>query len=213
MWSAGLVRPQRKNRHHWLFATRKLVDPRWEAPLNGKLSLSVETTSPGNTVSIQVRVDSWRGYTKRKATTWSTLSKLSQAGQQTIDLSVSDFRDENGQVLKSWFGITELIIQPGNKAKVKSSANISNWKGSVPKLKGYLGKAVNLFKRLRPTALVTPHSFLPSEWFRPSSYCWRRHIWPGLCEYSQEAGRPFLLLRSLMRLVVVLPLTIMRGSS
>ena len=90
----------KKNRHHWLFATRKLVDPRWEAPLNGKLSLSVETTSPGNTVSIQVRVDSWRGYTKRKATTWSALSKLSQAGQQTIDLSVSDFRDENGQVLK-----------------------------------------------------------------------------------------------------------------
>jgi len=143
----------KKNRHHWLFATRKLVDPRWEAPLNGKLSLSVETTSPGNTVLIQVRVDSWRGYTKRKATTWSALSNLSQAGQQTIDLSVSDFRDENGQVLKSWFGITELIIQPGNKAKVKSSANISNWKGSVLKLKRLSWKGGEFVQ--------TPKAYLP----------------------------------------------------
>ena len=40
-----------RNPHHWLISTRKLVDPRWEAPRGAALSLEIETTHANNILS------------------------------------------------------------------------------------------------------------------------------------------------------------------
>jgi dienelactone hydrolase len=40
------------NQHHWLLSTRKLADPRWEAPRDAKLSFEIEPTEAGNTRAV-----------------------------------------------------------------------------------------------------------------------------------------------------------------
>ena len=120
------------NRHHWLISTRKLADPRWEAPRDAKLSMEIESTEPGNTLAVQLKTDSWRSYSGRKAETWTALVQLSKKGRHRIELSASSFKNPSGKTLEDWYGITELIFQAGQKSEHASSKDIGPWSGDVP---------------------------------------------------------------------------------
>ena len=120
------------NRVHWLISTRKLTDPRWEAPIGGKLALEIETSSAGDTLAIELKTDTWRNYSSRRADTWTSLIALHRAGRQKVVLEAKDFTNADGETLDDWVGITELIFQPAAKSDAESARSLSNWKGNVP---------------------------------------------------------------------------------
>ena len=120
------------SRHHWFISTRKLADPRWEAPHGAKLSFEIEPTEAGNALAVELKTDSWRGYSGRTLDTWLALVPLSKAGRQRIELDVSAFTNPSGKTLGDWYGITELIFQSGAKSK-HAPEKLAPWKGDVPR--------------------------------------------------------------------------------
>ena len=120
------------NRHHWLFATRKLADPRWEAPRNARLAFSIETSLPGNTLAVRLQTDFWRSYTGRRRETWTALVPVPRQGVSTVALACADFKNEAGKPLPDWFGITELLLLPADKTKLPSAKDFQLWRGAVP---------------------------------------------------------------------------------
>lgn len=120
------------NRHHWLISTRKLTDPRWEAPRGAKLSFEIETTEAANTLAVELKTDSWRGYSGRRADTWTVLVPLSKAGRQRVVLAANAFTNPSGKTLGDWYGITELIFQPAAKSQQTSTSDVAPWSGEVP---------------------------------------------------------------------------------
>ena len=120
------------NQHHWFVSTRKLADPRWEAPRGAKLSLEIEPTEAGNTLAVELRTDNWRGYSGRRPDAWTALVPLENSGRQRVQLAVDAFRNSDGGSLADWYGITELSFQAGAKSKHPSAANLPPWKGEVP---------------------------------------------------------------------------------
>ena len=119
-----------RNPHHWLISTRKLVDPRWEAPRGAALSLEIETTHANNILSVELKTDTWRSYTGRKAETWSALVSLNKTGRQKVELSTRDFTNASGESMSDWYGITELIFQAGAKIQTLSHAHpaVGGWR-------------------------------------------------------------------------------------
>ena len=120
------------NRHHWFLSTRKLADPRWEAPRGAKLSFEIAPSTAGNTLAIQLTTDSWRSYCGRKPDTWTTLIPLPQAGRQRVELPANAFTNPAGKSLDDWYGITELSFQSGDKSKASASTELAPWSGEVP---------------------------------------------------------------------------------
>ena len=120
------------NRHHWLISTRKLADPRWEAPSGAKLSFEIEPTELGNTLAVELKTDSWRGYSGRRSDTWTALVTLAKTGRQRVELAANDFTNPSGKSLDDWYGITELIFQPAAKVQHSPSENLEPWSGEVP---------------------------------------------------------------------------------
>lgn len=121
------------NRHHWLLSTRKLADPRWEAPRGAKLSLEIEPTDAGNTLAVQLKTDSWRGYSGRRPETWTALVQLDKAGRQRVELDANTFTNPSGKRLDDWYGVTELIFQSGAKSQTSTSKDLAPWNGEVPR--------------------------------------------------------------------------------
>ncbi len=121
------------NRHHWLLATRKLADPRWEAPRGAKLSFEIEPTEASNTLAVELKTDSWRGYSGRSPDTWSALVPLAKTGRQRVELAANAFTNPSGKTLDDWYGVTELIFQSGAKSKISSSSDLAPWSGEVPR--------------------------------------------------------------------------------
>ena len=120
------------NRHHWLFATRKLVDPRWEAPHGAKLSFEIEPSESGNTLAVQLKTDSWRFYSGKKPDMWTALVHLPKSGRQHVDLASDAFKNSSGEMLSDWHGLTELIFQSGAKAQPSKIDELKHWRGKVP---------------------------------------------------------------------------------
>ncbi|MBD3673242.1 MAG: acetylxylan esterase [Planctomycetaceae bacterium] len=118
------------NRHHWLYATRKLADPRWSGPQNGRLVFQITTTAPGNTLGVKIETDSWRMYAGRQRKSYTALVPLKE-GENQIELSASDFKNLQGESLADWEGMTELIFTPGNRLNV-SSVELPPWQGDFP---------------------------------------------------------------------------------
>ena len=143
-----------QNRHHWLLSTRKLADPRWEAPRGAKLSFEVAPTEAGNTLAVELKTDSWRGYRGRKADTWTAMVSLAKAGRQRLELASRDFKNPDAKPLNDWYGITELILQPGSKSK-HSADSIMPWQGDVPRFFDLRWSGGTPVKRRKP--------FLPSS--------------------------------------------------
>ncbi len=121
-----------ENRHHWFISTRKLADPRWEAPRGATLQLEISPTQAGNLLAIQLKTDSWRTYSGRKPDTWTAMIRLRKAGPQKVEIGPGDFTNESGKQLDDWYGITELIIQPAAKAQASSANDLEPWSGEVP---------------------------------------------------------------------------------
>jgi len=121
------------NRHHWFFATRKLVDPRWEAPKGAALSFEIETTQAACTLAVQLRTDTWRSYVGRKAETYTARMRLAEAGRRRVELKPADFVSPAGVRLTDWFGITELVFCSADKAQ-PDDKSLKPWAGSVPRL-------------------------------------------------------------------------------
>lgn len=138
------------NQEHWLVATRKLVDPRWEAPRDGRLSLELETTVEDNLLAVQLKTDSWRNYSSRRPETWTALVNLEKAGRRRIELEASDFRNSMGKSLEDWYGITELIIQPGTTDSPSTERGDHVWKGRVPRFHDLRWSGGEAVKRPKP---------------------------------------------------------------
>ena len=126
------------NRHHWLYSTRKLADPRWEAPQDAQLELKLKTEVKLNHLGVRIQTNSWRGYAGKRQNTYYAIYPLREQADHTIMMNLTDFKDVAGKSLPDWHGITELIIQPGartlseakkNQAKLFNQFEVNQWNG------------------------------------------------------------------------------------
>ena len=139
-----------QNRHHWLFGTRKLADPRWEAPAEAELILELMTSQPDNRLAVQIMTDQWRSYAGKKKQTWIAFARAPEAGQNRIRLGLGDFNNAEGETLPDWAGITELILCAADKARDPRSASKEPWQGEVPVLKYLAWQGKGEIKRPKP---------------------------------------------------------------
>ena len=137
------------NKHHWLYSTRKPVDPRFEAPLGGQLKLILLTDEPDNHVAIKAVTHSWRNYIGKRSKTFVAVAKLEKTGEHIVQLQSSDFRDEEGNVLDDWDGITELQLQSADKA-LPNVPDFQHWNGSPLQLIRLEWEGGNLHARPKP---------------------------------------------------------------
>ena len=121
------------NPHHWLFATRKVVDPAWIGPKQGDLGLEVETFGDGNQLCVQIKMNEWQGYTGRKRDVFFALVDLPKSGVHKLSLPASQFRNLAGDAMKDWDEATELLLSPANRT-AHPRARKSNWSGKPPRL-------------------------------------------------------------------------------
>jgi len=122
-----------RNPHHWLFATRKIVDPAWIGPKQGEFGLEIETFGDGNQLGVQLKVNDWQGYTGRQRDTFVALVDLPKGGVHKLSLQVSKFRNAKGETMKDWDEATELLLSPSNRTE-DPRARKSNWNGNPPRL-------------------------------------------------------------------------------
>ncbi len=133
-----------RNPHHWLFATRKIVDPSWIGPKQGELGLEVETFDGKNQLGLRMEVNTWQGYTGRKRDVFVALVDLPKAGVHKLSLPVSQFINLAGVAMKDWDEATELLLSPANRTGDPRARN-SNWNGKPPrfvKLEWHGGKMI-----------------------------------------------------------------------
>jgi dienelactone hydrolase len=148
------------NPHHWFYATRKIIDPSWIGPKDGKLTFEIETTSAVNQLAVGIEANTWQGYTGRKKDTFHALVKLPKTGTQTISLSARDFKTLNGIAMNDWDEATELTFTPASRL----INNQEEWKGAPPILANIRWEDGTLIKRMHPHEIrgkkpTTPVSF------------------------------------------------------
>ena len=137
------------NNHHWLYSTRKLVDPRFEAPLGGQLKITMLTDEPDNHVAIKAVTHSWRNYIGKRSKTFVAVAKLDKVGKHIVQLQSYAFKDDEGNILEDWDGITELQIQSADKA-LPDVPDFQPWNGSQLKLLGLEWEGGILHARPKP---------------------------------------------------------------
>ncbi|WDE97605.1 hypothetical protein PQO03_17395 [Lentisphaera profundi] len=118
------------NPQHWFMSTRKVIDPSFMGPQNATLRIQLTQDTPGNSIAIGVKVNTWQGYTGRKPDEYVSLVDLSNKGKNIVSLKVEDFINKKGQLMKNWDELTELYFTPANKKNRKSK----KWTGKMPKL-------------------------------------------------------------------------------
>jgi len=121
------------NNQHWLFATRKIVDPSWVGPRNGKLAFEIDNPEAGNTLAVVAVTNEWIGYTGRKKDIYTAVVNLDREGSITVSLNASDFKNAKSQGMSDWGQITEFKFRPADKA-LPDSKFLKPWKGKVPTL-------------------------------------------------------------------------------
>ncbi|MGI9474439.1 MAG: NPCBM/NEW2 domain-containing protein [Rubripirellula sp.] len=121
-----------KNPHHWFYATRKIVDPSWIGPVNGKLAFEIVTSEPGNRVAVGIETNAWQGYTGRKRDRYHAFVECPSAGEHSIVLAASDFHNDAGQPMRDWDESTELFFTPANRVSTEVTGH---WHGPPPRLK------------------------------------------------------------------------------
>lgn len=121
------------NTEHWFLATRKIVDPSWVGPKNGKLTFEIKNPEPGNTLAVVARINDWIGYTGRKKDVFTAVATLDKKGTLTVSLSASDFKNSKGESMSDWDQITELIFRAADKA-LPDNKKLKPWQGNVPTL-------------------------------------------------------------------------------
>jgi hypothetical protein len=121
------------NPQHWVYATRKVLDPSWIGPKDGKLAFEIAVTEPGNTLGVSCVLNEWQSYTGRKKDTFIAVVKLEKSGTNSVVLAASDFKNKDGVGMEDWDEITDLQFQPANKA-VSGEKSLVPWKGALPAL-------------------------------------------------------------------------------
>lgn len=137
------------NPHHWLYSTRKLNDPRWQAPNNGQLQITASTTEADNTLAIKIISHSWRGYLQKRAETFIATIRLAVPGAHTFVLKSADFKNATGLMLQDWDGITELQFQSADKA-LPMRKELTQWRGSALQLHHLEWLGGELVERSKP---------------------------------------------------------------
>jgi dienelactone hydrolase len=118
---------------NWIFATRKIVDPSWVGPKNGKLTFEIDNPEAGNLLGVVAVNNEWIGYTGRPKDVYSTVVNLNQKGTVTVSLHASDFKSAKGQIMGDWDQITELNFRAADKA-LPDNKSLKPWRGKVPTL-------------------------------------------------------------------------------
>lgn len=121
------------NSHHWFYGTRKLIDPAWVGPKNGKLVFEIDNPAEFNTLAVTARLNDWQSFMGRKQDQYIAVIDLDKKGKAEVSLSASDYKNSNGELMGDWDEITELDIQPADKA-LPDNKNLKHWNGAVPKL-------------------------------------------------------------------------------
>jgi dienelactone hydrolase len=138
-----------RNRHHWSVTTRKISDPRWYGPRDGRLTMEITTTAANNTLGVEIVTNSWRGYLKRKREIYTVIVPLAKSGKQRLTLKSNDFATEDRKRLADWEGITELSIKAGDKAR-PGDGSLMRWKGEVPTLSDLRWEGGTVVSRPKP---------------------------------------------------------------
>ena len=137
------------NPHHWFYATRKVLDPSWMGPKDGRLNVDLITSAANNQLAVGLEVNNWQGYTGRKRDTYHAVVRLTKAGTQSISLRAADFKNSAGQSLADWDEATELFFTPANRIKGKPPIQ-DQWNGRVLELKKLSWVGGTQIPRLHP---------------------------------------------------------------
>lgn len=112
----------------WARKTHKVYSPKWKAPANAKLAVSVRSANPNQLV---IGIDEFASQIEIKdGNTW-----------QEILLSPADFKDVNDVPLTSWESIKELrlssmeILRTRGRGQRKSKKVGAEWQGPKPEFK------------------------------------------------------------------------------
>jgi len=129
-------RLERNNPHHWFYATRKPVDPRWSGPKGARLAFDIRTTAAGAMLGIEVHTNEWQGYTGRKRDRFIAVSGPLKTGWNPLTLAAGDFRNAKDQPLTDWSELTRLAFRSANRALPKNKTlKLKNWPGRPPILR------------------------------------------------------------------------------
>jgi dienelactone hydrolase len=137
------------NPHHWFYATRKILDPSWMGPKDGRLSVDLVTGDANNQLAVGLEINNWQSYTGRKRDTYHAVVRLAKAGEQTISLRAADFKNAAGKPLADWDEATELFFTPANRIKGRPPTR-ENWNGRALELKQLSWTGGKLVPRLHP---------------------------------------------------------------
>ncbi|MDH3719460.1 MAG: acetylxylan esterase [Planctomycetota bacterium] len=137
------------NAHHWFYATRKIIDPSWMGPQDGKLAFDIVTTGDTNRLAVGVAVNTWQGYTGRRKDTYHAMVALPEAGRHWIALQAADFMNKQGKTLADWDEAVELFFTPTNRIG-DPMAGDQNWNGKPPRLANLRWKEGTFIPRPHP---------------------------------------------------------------
>jgi len=152
------------NHHHWNYTTRKLIDPSWVGPKDGKLAVVLETTKENELLGMVINTNTWQSYTGRRPDTFFTVIKLPKAGLNSFHLSASDFKNDKGESLKDWDEITELSFTPSARLKNKDAPK-QEWQGKAPTLKKLSWQEGKFIKRPYPHESRTKYPVATAQEF------------------------------------------------
>lgn len=136
------------HRAHWNFETHKVADAAFFGPRGASLELNLETTEDDETLAVILDTDRWRGYTGRKPRRYVALVSLESSGKHSIQLPISKFKTEEGEVLESYDFVTSLILTPGQKERPDEITK--EWQGEIPKFKSIRWDGGSFEPRPRP---------------------------------------------------------------
>ena len=119
------------NTQHWFASTRKIVDPTWMGPHNGKLAFEVTTSAKDNRLLITLEQNTWQGYTGRTKDTYTAVAALPKQGKNSITLTLSDFKNSEGKTLSTWNESTELSFSQTANHK-RTNIPKQKWNGDSP---------------------------------------------------------------------------------
>lgn len=108
--------------------TRKVTDPQWQGPDGATLSLTLEMPET-NQLTFVVIENEWRRYRGKKRTFVCEREIAGSTEPRTLDLTLTDFRDEAGESPLNWSQLDQFGICAHFG---ESDVPASPWKGLAP---------------------------------------------------------------------------------
>lgn len=119
------------NPHHWQYWTRKLCDPKWRGKSGDKLIIQLQAVK-SNELVVAVTQNFFRSY-RGRSRDYVAVVKLAE-GQQTLRLSVSDFKAvDDDSPLTSWEQLDLLGLRAYYEVRgTKKIFGSKQWQGTQP---------------------------------------------------------------------------------